>query len=230
MSLTAHQRFSVGGLPRRSDVRRPVGNRTAASGVHFLKFWRTTGRLRRGAVSAAQRRRVFRLPGGAFPAVPLFPAVHHRRIRSPVPGHLGTGLLRLLQPVVPGGTLCMSDLPVCRFRGPALPSGRSPCTSPLLATPAAGVTADLCSRCPFADRLPRSSRPRPPLADRLAGAAGCRNRGDVVDRREADLCGLRGQLYDVHACEIHGECVTRRTCRKQQERFCLSCDDWQTAE
>lgn len=124
----------------------------------------------------------------------------------------------------------MSDLPVCRFRGEPLPGGRYPCTSPLLAVPAAGVSAELCARCPFADKLPRSTHPRPPLAEQLAGAAGCIQRGRVIARREADLCGLRGQLYDVHACAIHGECVTRRTCQRQRERFCLNCGDWRAAE
>lgn len=122
----------------------------------------------------------------------------------------------------------MSDLPVCRHRGSAFPDGKFPCASPLLAVPATGVSADLCGRCPLADQLPRSTRPKPPLGARLAGTAGCRHRGAAIAQRPADLCGLRGTLYDVHACAIHGECVTRRTCRKQPERFCLACDDWQT--
>lgn len=126
-------------------------------------------------------------------------------------------------------------LPVCRHRGDELPSGRFPCASPLLNVPAGGVSADLCRRCPLADQLPRGDRSRPDIAAsttalraKIAGATHCAHRGDVVARRPADLCGLRGTLYDVHACRIHGECVTRRTCRKQQERFCLTCDDWQT--
>ncbi|MBX3451032.1 MAG: glycosyltransferase family 2 protein [Planctomycetaceae bacterium] len=56
--------------------------------------------------------------------------------------------------------------------------------------------------------------------------ASCRHRGPEIDRRTADLCGLRGQLYVVHACAIHGECVLHRTCRKQLERTCLNCGDF----
>lgn len=42
-------------------------------------------------------------------------------------------------------------LPSCRWRGPQHPSGRYTCSSPNLLVTASGVTAAVCSSCPYAD-------------------------------------------------------------------------------
>jgi hypothetical protein len=67
----------------------------------------------------------------------------------------------------------------------------------------------------------------PPAAPSTPTAwQSCRHRGEIIDRREPNLCGLpKAQLYPVHACALHGECVTSRTCKKQRERICYTCPD-----
>jgi hypothetical protein len=53
----------------------------------------------------------------------------------------------------------------------------------------------------------------------------CIHRGSVQAQRPANLCGLRGTIYPVFGCAVHGECVTSRTCEKQRERLCYFCND-----
>lgn len=77
--------------------------------------------------------------------------------------------------------------------------------------------------------------PGPPIPERQAIVVGpdnwkpgwrnCIHRGDKVREQEADLCGLRGQLYPVFACAIHGECADSRFCAKQPQKICWLCDD-----
>ncbi len=106
----------------------------------------------------------------------------------------------------------MHDLPPCSERG-AIRGDVCECRSTWLRSPPEGVALTFCRTCPYRNRPPR--------------APACLQRGEVLTQRPADLCGLRNQLYDVHACAIHGECVTRRTCRKQLETFCGTCPDRQ---
>ena len=46
------------------------------------------------------------------------------------------------------------ELPICRWRGPEMPSARFPCTSPKLRVASAGVTAEMCAGCYCADHEP----------------------------------------------------------------------------
>lgn len=78
------------------------------------------------------------------------------------------------------------------------------------------------------DRRPRllapvkTSRVVPPLPE---PDLTCAHRGDVIRQQAADLCGLRGQLFDVFACDLHGECSLRRVCFKQTVQSCTACKD-----
>lgn len=54
----------------------------------------------------------------------------------------------------------------------------------------------------------------------------CEHFGKEIDQRMAELCGLRSVAYTVFSCAIHGECVLHRTCRKQVEQLCYSCQDF----
>ena len=43
----------------------------------------------------------------------------------------------------------------------------------------------------------------------------CVHRGEKIREGKGNLCGHRGTPFEVFTCEIHGECVLRRLCRKQ---------------
>jgi hypothetical protein len=53
----------------------------------------------------------------------------------------------------------------------------------------------------------------------------CQHRGEKIREGVGDLCGRRGEPFDVFACELHGECVLTRFCRRQTEVCCLTCED-----
>lgn len=51
----------------------------------------------------------------------------------------------------------------------------------------------------------------------------CVYRGDVVRQGECDLCGIRGQPFDIYACAKFGECSVAR--RNTKVRPCSTCFD-----
>lgn len=51
----------------------------------------------------------------------------------------------------------------------------------------------------------------------------CRHRGEQLRTDRCDLCGLRGQPFDVFACGLHGECSLTR--RHSKIRSCAACPD-----
>lgn len=52
----------------------------------------------------------------------------------------------------------------------------------------------------------------------------CEHRGAVIEsKRTCELCGAKGELYDLYACEIHGQCSLGR--RKNTLQQCLGCPD-----
>lgn len=53
----------------------------------------------------------------------------------------------------------------------------------------------------------------------------CVHRGDVIRQGVGDLCGRKGETFDVFACSIHGECALSRFCKKQREQSCAKCPD-----
>jgi hypothetical protein len=66
--------------------------------------------------------------------------------------------------------------------------------------------------------VPRQTRP-------TAESLPCSHRGEVTRQQESDLCGSRGEFFDVFTCDLHGECAIGRICQRQKERPCVSCDD-----
>ena len=58
-------------------------------------------------------------------------------------------------------------------------------------------------------------------------AAPCVHRGDVIEKNAVcELCGARGELYDVFACDIHGQCSLSK--RSTKLKSCGGCSDFQS--
>lgn len=51
----------------------------------------------------------------------------------------------------------------------------------------------------------------------------CRHRGRVIRTDKCDLCGSKGQPFDVLSCEIYGECSITR--KHKAVRSCVACED-----
>ena len=58
----------------------------------------------------------------------------------------------------------------------------------------------------------------------------CKHRGAKIEDKEADLCGLKGHVFEVMACDVveSGRCVATRICWKQTEVPCSTCDKRET--
>lgn len=55
----------------------------------------------------------------------------------------------------------------------------------------------------------------------------CVFRGDHIEDKAADLCGLRGQIFEVRQCnhpDRPGRCVAQKICFRQDETACTLCD------
>lgn len=90
----------------------------------------------------------------------------------------------------------------------------------------------------LARRLDRGEDPQPPAVvdapkrnskPRMPAALECVHRGDVLRKGKADLCGRKGEVFNVFACAVHGECAIGRYCKKQKEMACVTCGDRQEA-
>lgn len=51
----------------------------------------------------------------------------------------------------------------------------------------------------------------------------CQFRGQLLKIGSCDLCGIKGQPFEIIACEQHGECSLTR--RHSKVRSCLACED-----
>lgn len=56
----------------------------------------------------------------------------------------------------------------------------------------------------------------------------CRHLGEEFDERECQLCGLKGTMYKVRKCAIHGECSERK--RATSVQSCLACEEYAPRE
>jgi len=126
-------------------------------------------------------------------------------------------------------------LPQCRHRG-AEHGGRYFCRSDKAARDRRWLA--VCDGCPVADVPNRVYETVPDVAAAaLAGDAAprwdayatfpkCRHRGPKIEDKEADLCGLKGHVFEVMACDAveSGRCVATRICGKQTEVACSTCD------
>lgn len=52
----------------------------------------------------------------------------------------------------------------------------------------------------------------------------CAHRGLYIDTGSCDLCGIRGQPFEILACAIHGRCSLNR--QHSQVKSCAACDDY----
>ena len=53
----------------------------------------------------------------------------------------------------------------------------------------------------------------------------CVHRGPWLETMKCDLCGMKGQPFDVFACAVHGRCSLRR--RHSKVKSCLACAERQ---
>jgi len=51
----------------------------------------------------------------------------------------------------------------------------------------------------------------------------CSHRGPLLETRLCDLCGIKGQPFEVYACQLHGECSEQR--KHSKVRSCIGCPD-----
>lgn len=133
-------------------------------------------------------------------------------------------------------------LPPCRWRGYITPDGSlCECRSPKLITPQGYVPVNACDGsawpggvCKYLDHEPDLTAPLPGKTTGPAPAAAppapvdpeqfaCVHRGPVLETRLCDLCGVRGQPFEVYQCGKHGECSIGRKHSKVQP--CISCND-----
>jgi hypothetical protein len=72
--------------------------------------------------------------------------------------------------------------------------------------------------------LPMRDGPR--VADPVPASAACVHRGAVIETGACDLCGIRGQKFEIFSCAIHGRCSLTR--RHSKIRSCAACADRST--
>jgi hypothetical protein len=59
----------------------------------------------------------------------------------------------------------------------------------------------------------------------------CIHRGAVLEADVCNVCGMKGQPFDVFACELHGKCMVRRFRNDRPElAVCMNCDDFKAKE
>lgn len=64
-----------------------------------------------------------------------------------------------------------------------------------------------------------------PLAEEEFAVIPCIHRGPELRRMEGTLCGMRGEMFPVHQCSVHGECTLTRICPKSTiKAVCATCE------
>ena len=92
------------------------------------------------------------------------------------------------------------------------------------------VRESQCRICPLDSTIERLDRPEVSIVAHIfdTSFAECRHRGAKIEDKEADLCGLKGMVFEVMACNCgrveSGRCVATRICGKQAEVACSTCD------
>jgi hypothetical protein len=114
---------------------------------------------------------------------------------------------------------------LCNRRGAEVRPGFFRCDSNRLTHPEPGIVAIVtCGICPYRDLADReevggSFTPDPRFT------SACVHRGDVVEHGVCNACGMKGQPFDVFACELHGKCMVRRYRNDRPElTVCLTCE------
>jgi len=58
----------------------------------------------------------------------------------------------------------------------------------------------------------------------------CVHRGEVLERGLCNACGMKGQPFDILACELHGKCMGQRYRNDRPDlKVCVLCDDFKAA-
>ena len=118
-------------------------------------------------------------------------------------------------------------LPECFHRGDSMGVGRWACNHPGL-MPQAGVTAEFCTRkCEplgiYCNREPAIHHIRTaPSEPAKPETFDCVYRGAKLRGGECDLCGIRGQPFEVYKCEKFGECSVTR--KHSKVKACSGCE------
>ena len=68
---------------------------------------------------------------------------------------------------------------------------------------------------------PRASKPDEIIPDPI----DCIHRGEQLREIGCQTCGGRSVMIPVYACEIHGECLLRRSKAGADLKCCLSCGE-----
>jgi len=59
----------------------------------------------------------------------------------------------------------------------------------------------------------------------------CAHRGEVIERGVCNVCGMKGQPFEIHACDLHGRCMEKRYRNDRPGiKVCLQCEDYQSDE
>jgi hypothetical protein len=55
----------------------------------------------------------------------------------------------------------------------------------------------------------------------------CVHRGPTIADDTCNVCGFRGQPFEVYACALHGRCMVKRYRNDRPDlAVCLNCDDY----
>ena len=63
-----------------------------------------------------------------------------------------------------------------------------------------------------------------PKIEALGPPAECIHRGEELETGTCDLCGLKGQSFQIYSCSIHGKCSLTR--KHTKVKSCGACDDF----
>jgi hypothetical protein len=51
--------------------------------------------------------------------------------------------------------------------------------------------------------------------------------GDVLEMAVCNSCGMKGQPFEICACELHARCMTNRFRNDRPDlKVCINCDDY----
>jgi hypothetical protein len=114
----------------------------------------------------------------------------------------------------------------CNRRGEETWPGFFRCDSNRIMHPEPGVVAiGTCGICPYRNLPDREGVEQPKPDPRFT--TPCAHRGEIIERAVCNVCGMKGQPFDVFACELHGKCMVRRFRNDRLElKVCVLCDDF----
>lgn len=122
------------------------------------------------------------------------------------------------------------ELPICRWRG-KVTDGRCVCRSPKLIGKHVAIT--VCTGeawgldvCRYVNHPPPANATQANSDQQKNPRGICSHRGELIEVRKCDLCGIKGQQFEVFACNLHGECSAGR--KHSKVKSCLTCQDWES--